>query len=151
MLLIAHRGLINGPDKVLENNPRHINDALAAGYDAEIDLQVIDDRLFLGHDEPVYSISLDFLTQRGLWIHAKTASALRFLTTTIPNTNFFYHEEDPMVITTHGWIWVHPKHLYNNLSYKRTIAVVPEYVMPVEDIKNLKTTGICSDYVSNLK
>jgi hypothetical protein len=148
MIKIAHRGLVNGPNTENENNPRVIMDALSAGYDAEIDLQIgNDNRLYLGHDEPSYNISLDFLVQRGLWIHAKTIKALRFLTTTIPNTNFFYHEEDPMVVTTHGWIWVHPKHLDGNLSTIRTIAVVPEYVMPVDQFKNLDCFGICSDYV----
>ena len=151
MIKIAHRGLVNGPNPLEENNPRIIMDALSSGYDAEVDLQIgKDTRLYLGHDEPSYSISLDFLVQKGLWIHAKTVEALRFLTTTIPNTNYFYHEEDPMVITTHGWIWVHPKHLESNLSTTRTIAVVPEYVMSIDQIKNLNCSGICSDYVSNL-
>ena len=151
MLLIAHRGLINGPNKELENNPRIINDALAAGYDAEIDLQVKGTKLYLGHDEPTYPVSMDFLIQRGLWIHAKTAEALRFLCQLLPTTNYFFHQEDPMVITTHGWVWVHPKHFDGNLSMDRTIAVVPEYTMPVDKIKELKVRGICSDYVSLLK
>jgi Mn-containing catalase len=151
MLLIAHRGLIDGPNKELENNPRIVNDVMSAGYDAEIDLQVVNNELYLGHDEPTYKVSLDFLIQRGLWIHAKNVEALRFLTSTIPNVNYFYHEEDPMIVTTHGWIWVHPKHLENNLSKIRTIAVVPEYVMSIDEIKNLNVTGICSDYVKQLK
>jgi len=149
MLLIAHRGLLNGPDKELENNPKVIIEALAAGYDAEIDLQVVNNELFLGHDEPTYKVNEEFLIQRGLWIHAKNVEALRYLTTT--NTNYFYHEEDPMVITTHSWVWVHPKHLEGNLSMHRTIAVVPEYVMPISDIRNLKVTGVCSDYGNQLK
>ena len=152
MILIAHRGLINGPDSETENNPRTIMDAMEAGFDAEIDLQIgKDGRLYLGHDEPSYNISLDFLIQRGLWIHAKTVEALQFLTSNIPNTNYFYHQNDPMVITTQGWIWVHPMHLENNLSMTRTIAVVPEYVMPIDKIKNLQVSGICSDYVGHLK
>jgi hypothetical protein len=152
MILIAHRGLVNGPDQFNENNPRIIMDALSAGYDAEIDLQIGNDgRLYLGHDEPSYNVSLDFLTRRGLWIHAKSAKALAFIATTIPNVNYFYHENDPMVITTHGWLWVHPHHLSDNLSYARTVAVVPEYVMDIDSIKALDCSGICSDYVSLLK
>lgn len=152
MLLIAHRGLVDGPDEHNENNPRTIMDAISAGYDAEVDLQIGNDgRLYLGHDEPSYNISLDFLIQKGLWIHAKTVKALQFITSNIPNTNYFYHQNDPMVITTHGWIWVHPMHLENNLSTIRTIAVVPECVMPLNKIKDLEVSGICSDFVGIFK
>jgi len=151
MILIAHRGLVDGPNKQIENNPKIINQALAAGFDAEIDLQFVDGKLYLGHDEPTYEITIDFLNQKGLWIHAKTVEALRFLSSVMPSTNYFFHEEDPMVITSHGWIWVHPKHFENNLSDMRTIAVVPEYVIPVDQIKDLCVSGICSDYVGVIK
>ena len=151
MFLIAHRGLINGPDQHIENNPRTIMDAMNAGYDAEVDLQIGNDgRLYLGHDEPSYPISLDFLIQRGLWIHAKTRDALVFLANNIPNVNYFYHEEDPMVITTHGWVWNHPKHL-SGIKKGRTVAVLPEYTMSIEQTKLIDCNGICSDYVSQLK
>ena len=38
MLLIAHRGNINGPDKAKENHPDYINKAIEAGYNVEIDI-----------------------------------------------------------------------------------------------------------------
>lgn len=151
MIMIAHRGMIDGPDAYNENNPRVIMDAMNAGYDAEIDLQIGNDgRLYLGHDEPSYNISLDFLIQRGLWIHAKTRDALIFLATNIPNVNYFYHEKDPMVITTHGWVWNHPMHL-KGIKKGRSIAVMPEYVMKINQIESLDCNGICSDYVGRLK
>ena len=89
MIKIAHRGLINGPDKNLENNPMQIKLALSLGYDVEIDLNVIDGKLFLGHDTPDYQINESFLIQRGLWIHAKNTHALRYLATKFHNLNYF--------------------------------------------------------------
>ena len=47
MKLIAHRGLFNGPNKELENNPDQIEKAWNLGFDCEIDLLIIKKQLFL--------------------------------------------------------------------------------------------------------
>ena len=40
MIYIAHRGLTNGPDAQLENNPFQIAKAVKEGYDCEVDLWI---------------------------------------------------------------------------------------------------------------
>ena len=40
MILISHRGNINGPSKD-ENNPIRIEDVILQGYDVEIDLRIL--------------------------------------------------------------------------------------------------------------
>ena len=62
MKLIAHRGLFNGPNKELENNPDQIEKAWNLGFDCEIDLLIIKKQLFLGHDNPQYKINHSFLS-----------------------------------------------------------------------------------------
>jgi hypothetical protein len=59
MLLIAHRGNINGPNIELENNPDYILNTLKLGYDCEIDVWKINNKLLLGHDKPDYKIDLN--------------------------------------------------------------------------------------------
>ena len=66
MKLIAHRGLTDGPNAELENNPEQIHKSLSAGYDCEIDLWYVNGELYLGHDEPQYAINRDFLREIGL-------------------------------------------------------------------------------------
>ena len=56
MKLIAHRGLMNGPDKEKENTPKQIELALKEGFDAEIDLWWSNGRFWLGHDGPTTEI-----------------------------------------------------------------------------------------------
>ena len=56
--IIAHRGLLHGPDEKIENAPSQIQKALNMGFDVEIDVWVTDD-LYLGHDEPTYMIKKD--------------------------------------------------------------------------------------------
>ena len=38
MLLISHRGNLNGPDKKFENHPKYIQNAIKKGFDVEIDI-----------------------------------------------------------------------------------------------------------------
>ena len=58
--IIAHRGLLNGPDKNDENRPEIIENALIQNFDVEIDLWFIDGKWLLGHDNPQYEIQQSF-------------------------------------------------------------------------------------------
>lgn len=146
MKLIAHRGLINGPNKDIENSPNQIEHALSLGFDCEIDIWKIDTDLFLGHDGPQYKIDLSFLSNTKFWIHAKNLEALRFFLTT--NLNFFWHQNDDFTLTSHGYIWTYP----GKSLTEKSVMVLPEITE-----KNLKNTvnghyyGICSDFVGSIK
>jgi len=56
MILISHRGNINGKFESYENEPTYIDLALSKGYDVEIDVWYVDGLLYLGHDKPQYGI-----------------------------------------------------------------------------------------------
>jgi hypothetical protein len=47
MILISHRGNINGRIEGLENTPNYIQDAIKLGYDVEIDLWIIKNKFKL--------------------------------------------------------------------------------------------------------
>lgn len=144
MKLIAHRGLLNGPDTDLENNPFQIKSALNKGFDCEIDLWAIDNKFFLGHNNPTYEIPYNFLENPGLWIHAKNLDALYILGAD-PKLNFFWHQNDFYTLTSHGYIWTYPGYELTQNS----IMVLPEWVdASLENTKNLNCFGICSDYVN---
>ena len=150
MIKIAHRGLFEGPNKDLENKPQQIDAASSKGFDAEIDLQVCKNKLFLGHDTPDYEINEFFLLKRGLWIHAKNAESLRYLAMKFPTLNYFAHDQDPVVITSQGWLWYHCFHL-KDIKRGRAIAVMPEYTLTdTSSFHKLECDGICSDYVGQL-
>jgi hypothetical protein len=135
--IIAHRGLLNGPDRMLENNPHHVMDTIYKGFDAEIDVWHKPDGMFLGHDEPYYKIDYHFLINKHLWIHCKNYEALVYL---FGNSQFnlFFHKED-IAVTTKGFLWTAPGLLLSPMS----IAVMPELVKDW-DIK--MAYGICTDY-----
>ena len=145
MKLIAHRGLINGPNRSLENQPQQIRSSLAAGYDCEIDLWVFDSRLYLGHDGPQYNITRDFLDQPGLWIHAKHIDALDWLLDT--DLNYFWHQEDHYTLTSKNYIWAYPGYPVT----ARSVQVMPETADPTLNNLDWNCHAICSDWILKIQ
>lgn len=146
MRLIAHRGLTQGPNAKLENRPEQICLSLSQGFDCEIDLQVIQGELWLGHDSPCYKINHEFLEAAGLWIHAKNLDALYLLTNT--GFNYFWHQADDCVLTSRGYIWTYPEKPLTPLS----IRLMPEWADPeLNTVIDSNCYGICSDYVLKLR
>jgi hypothetical protein len=148
MKYIAHRGLIDGPNKNFENHPHKIRTSLAKGFDCEIDLWVVDGRLYLGHDEPMYSVTEEFIQTPGLWIHAKSLTTLTWLTESAYTLNYFWHQTDDYTLTSSGYIWAYPGKFVN----ARSVMVMPETADPTLSIcKDVNCYGICSDWVEKIK
>ena len=146
MKLISHRGNINGPIKLLENNPEYIDEALVLNYDVEIDIWVIDSIIYTGHDAPSHKIDLNWILERkkSLWIHAKNISSLEFMSNLSHEINYFWHQKDDVVLTSKKFLWTYPGKELTRYS----IAVLPELI-PFDNILN--AYGICSDFISHYK
>jgi hypothetical protein len=73
MILISHRGNIDGKKPHFENSPSYIDEAIELGYDVEVDLWLVNDKFYLGHDEPQYEIDFKWIEDRDdrLWVHCK--------------------------------------------------------------------------------
>jgi hypothetical protein len=143
MILISHRGNLNGKVESMENNPSSVDYAIVNGFDVEVDFWVKNDILYLGHDFPQYKITIGWLVSRGskLWIHCKNIEAMEYIHST--DLNYFWHDTDAMTLTSKGFIWGYPgKQPINN-----SIAVMPE--LCGDDISNC--LGVCSDYIQNYK
>ena len=106
--LISHRGNLHGRLASLENSPEYIAEAIDKGFDTEIDVWFTDG-LYLGHDEPEYQCTMNFLVgnSKKLWIHCKNLMALQILND-IPSLNIFWHQEDDFTLTSKGFIWTYP-------------------------------------------
>jgi len=148
MILISHRGNIDGRIPEKENHPNYIDAAIKAGYDVEVDLWEIDGELFLGHDEPQYPIDFDWLEDRSsvLWIHCKNVKALVSCSDddySLAMLNYFWHEEDTVTLTSFNWIWAYP----GKQPIKGSIAVMPE----INNDNISEAGGVCSDFIKNYK
>jgi hypothetical protein len=145
MILISHRGNINGSIKSLENNPIYLNSAIKMGYDIELDVWYINNELWTGHDYPQYHIDLDWLESRikNIWIHCKNIDILLFLKLQKKSFNFFWHENDTISLTSKGYIWAYP----GKQPISNSIAVLPE----LYNDKIKECIGICSDKIGEYR
>ena len=109
----------------------------------DIDVWMVNGELFLGHDEPQYPISEDWIEDRyeTLWIHCKNVEAMEAFN--VSSFNYFWHEEDTMTLTSMGVLWTYP----GKQPIKGSIAVMPE--IHNDDIS--ACLGICSDYIERYK
>lgn len=146
MKRIAHRGLLHGPDLDKENNPLTIASTINAGFDCEVDVWIQDYCMYLGHDEPVYPIELQFLLAYSdkLWIHCKNIAALDALHDN-PVLNCFWHNTDEYTMTTRGYIWAYP----GQPLTKKSIWVGADHA-DLSDMWNdqipIEFSGVCSKY-----
>tara|TARA_R110000782_G_scaffold184176_1_gene274395 strand:- start:142 stop:588 length:447 start_codon:yes stop_codon:yes gene_type:complete len=138
MRLISHRGNQNGKDENLENNPTYVLEAIAAGYNVEVDVWSYNHLWFLGHDNPQYSISGEFLLDPNIWCHAKNIEAMREMLRI--GAHCFWHENDKITLTSQGYIWTFPGEPLTDLS----ICVLPK----ITSTKISQCAGVCSDEIA---
>jgi hypothetical protein len=142
MIKIAHRGNIQGPSPAEENKPSYINKAIEAGYNVEVDVWSIEGKLFLGHDNPSYEVTLEFLNNDKFWCHCKNIEALETLLK--EGVRCFFHDIDDATLTSDGFIWTYP----GKQLTKKSICVMPER----DDWKiENNVAGVCSDYMDILE
>lgn len=145
MINIAHRGLFKGPNKKKENSLSQIESAIKNGYEVEIDLRLIEDRLYLGHDEIQEVVETKWLNdyKNKLWIHCKNIYAVDFLFDLNLDFNYFFHNNDDLTITSKKNLWVYPKKPYTKNS-----IIVCKSKDEIDDVlsSTIKPLGICSDY-----
>lgn len=140
MKMICHRANMIGPNPNMENNPEYINKTLHAGYDVEIDVWLLSDGFYLGHDNPTYKINKYFLQNQKIWSHCKNLEAYMFLLKH-QDINCFFQNEEEVVLTSRGYLWSHSKcKTWNNKT-----------VITQLDSRNWKPPSfvfaVCSDYI----
>lgn len=145
MILISHRGNVNGKNSDRENSPAYIQEALDLGYEVEIDVWYIDGEWWLGHDEPTYQISVEDLRTTGsrlLWCHAKNIETA-FQIWLAVGINYFYHQTDDITLTSKNHLWTFPG---KRPLTPRSIAVLPENADWTKE-ELMGCAGICSDFI----
>ena len=139
MIFIAHRGNLEGPSKK-ENHPDQIIKVLGTGINVEVDVWMINNKFYLGHDEPQHELDhSNFLKHPFLWCHAKNIDALYYMINL--GVHCFWHQEDDVAITSKGHIWTYPgRQLTSN-----SICVMPELTKYSPEEMQI-CHAICTDY-----
>lgn len=142
MILISHRGNLNGPEPAKENTEKQISLAISLGYEVEVDVWVLKNKIYLGHDAPAHESSLEFLKTNPIWAHAKNLDALELLLNN--DVHCFWHESDERTLTSKNFVWTYP----NKKVCKKSVLVFLEEKL---SIPTSNIYGICGDYVASWK
>lgn len=148
MIIIAHRGNIDGANPLRENSPEYIDEAINAGFDVEVDVRCEDHHFYLGHDETQYYVPMTWLVKRKdkLWIHCKDLRSLDVLSSSPVDFHYFWHERDEYTMTSKGI----PLVLVGQIPFKKSIIVLPESIGYYDKYEEkydriLECMGICTD------
>ncbi|MFM2010735.1 MAG: Synechococcus phage [Bacteroidota bacterium] len=138
MYIISNRGNLNGRISEFENQPQYVDEAIVNhGLFVKIDVWVVDNKFYLGNEEPTYLIDPHWLIYReaDLLIQARNVDAVKFLNSL--NLNWFWHETDELTISSGGTVL-----LFNdNLFIKDCITFVES-----ENKKIVSESGVCADH-----
>ena len=146
MVLISHRGNLNGRIEKRENSPEYINEALKLGYDVEIDVWFEYGQFTLGHDFGYHHVDKSFLINSHLWCHAKDQETLRELLR-LRMVHCFFHQQDDCTLTSQNMIWCYPgKEITSPFS-----IILLEEPNDSPGVQKMGYAGICSDYISTYK
>ena len=141
LLLISHRGNLVGADPSRDNNPVAIKDVLSKGLHCEVDVRMVGDTLWLGHDAPTHKVDISFLKNPSIIAHAKDGQTLRYLLDS--GVHSFWHDKDPFTLTSAGLIWAYP-----GQEIDGTVCVLPETTGRTSaELLELGCVGVCSDNI----
>lgn len=154
-VIIAHRGLIDGPDLFVENKQKTIEKAISLGFMVECDVRWVEDSFYLGHDYPDQPLSLDFIliNAKQLVLHCKNYEALVELIKLnrghSVGPDFFWHCSDSYTLTWKGLIWAYPE---EQVSHTDTVCLLPELETDMlAYLKQHKPAYVCTKYANKLK
>jgi hypothetical protein len=141
--LISHRGNIAGPNPERENSPEYLMEAINLGLDVEVDIWVVENKIYLGHDKPDYLVDLDFLhlIKDKAWYHCKNVEALIMFSESEVFFRYFWHQNDDYTITSTGHIWTYPG---KGISKHSIIVNLNEQY----SYENEELFGACVDYLN---
>lgn len=80
MIVLAHRGLLRGPDPCRENRLDTIREAIAEGFGLETDIRFANDRAYISHDRIIGGgdATADGVSHAAAWATASQPIALNF-------------------------------------------------------------------------
>lgn len=143
MRIISHRGNVDGPGSQCELV--NVESAFAAGFDVEVDVRLLNNTLYVGHDAPIYPLP-DAWFQPNLidriWFHAKDIDAHRVMLGLGVKT--FMHDDEPWVMVG-DLKWHHPR-LNPTLSFQNDDIALDVVGFPRLNPASRGMYAVCTDW-----
>jgi hypothetical protein len=139
MKIISHRGNVDGKNIEMENSFEYLQSAIDLGFDVEVDLWIINNIIYFGHDKPHHLITQKEFNsiKKHSWFHCKNLEAITYCLNN-KNIRYFWHQQDDFTLTSNGYIWTYPGKEITNRSI---LVTFDEY--PINHL--VKPYAICTD------
>lgn len=138
-----------------DNEQEYIEYAIKnTSYSVEVDVRSgPEGGLWVGHDECEYAFPNEWLLESKLIIHCKDFASLNLMRHFGTKIEFFYHENDPLTMTSKGNIWVHPSQVLARADIPWASYVVLPPITPDKLVRNYLSvgmmqqfSGVCTDF-----
>lgn len=154
MLFISYRGIYDGTNYEYANTPSQIGKAFGAGYSVMVDVWKVDDKFYLGNDQPLTEVTSKYLQGNRWWLNARNTAMQIWLAEQSVKLypNWFYFTAStpppPFATASNGKLITPGTVPINNNS----VIFLPE----IDDrgmfsTVKLKCFGICSTYLSFIR
>lgn len=153
MLYISYRGIFDGNDFQDANTPKQISKAFGYGSSVMVDVWRVDNKLYLGDDQPITEVTEKYLQGPRWYLNARNIDAQTWLASQSSNLypNWFYFPTMPppaYVTASNGKLITPGTVPINNNS----IIFLPEITdRGCFSTVKLKCFGICSSYLTFIR
>ena len=153
MIYISYRGIYDGDNYQYANTPNQIGKAFGMGFSVMVDVWRVDDKLYLGNDQPLTEVTEKYLQGNRWYINARNPAAQTWLSSQslklYPNWFYFPSMPPPPYVTASNGKLITPGTVPINNS---SVIFLPE----IDDkacfsTVKLKCFGICSTLLTFIK
>jgi hypothetical protein len=154
MFYISYQGIFDGSNYEDANTPKQIGKALSAGFSVNIDVWRIDNKLFVGNNQPTIEVTERYIQGNRFWINAKNADMQDWIETQssrlYPNYFWFQSPTPPPAYTTAS---------NGKLITPGTVPINSNSVMYLPEIDDrslftmvkVRAYAICSTYLTTIR
>jgi hypothetical protein len=153
MIYISYQGIYDGTNYEYANTPNQIGKAFGYGVSVMTDVWRVDDKLYLGTDQPLTEVTAKYLQGNRWYINARNTAMQTWLaeqdSKLYPNWFYFPSMPPPAYVTASNGKLITPGTVPIN---NNSIIFLPE----IDDkgcfsTVKLKCFGICSTYLSFIR
>ena len=153
MIYISYQGIYDGTNYEYANTPKQIGKAFGSGFSVMADVWKVDDKFYLGTEQPLIEVTAKYLEGNRWWLNARNPAMQTWLSTQrpalYPNWFFFPTMPPPAYVTASNGKLVTPGTVPINNS---SVIFLPEITdRAMFSTVKLKCFGICSTYLSFIR
>lgn len=148
MIYISYRGVFDGNNFQDANTPNQITKAMNFGFNVMIDVWKVNDKFYLGNEQPTTEVTAKYLQNKRFWLNARNNAMITFLQSepakNYPNWFYFPSMPPPAYVTASNGKLITPGNVPIN---NNSVIFLPEITdTAMFSTVHLRCFGIVSSY-----